>query len=163
MKEALYGVFSEGPINWLKWGLVFATLIISYRIAIPIYRKIDYKWDIQRKVEKAIEKGHVFKGTLKNIHVSYGSESEKHSKTDCHATYEYEINGKTKKFNALIIDRSTAPDIMNLYYIDNPRKVFSVEDYHWSPFKGLVTAAIIFSPWIAAALVGIIIRIPVNQ
>ena len=27
IKEALIGVFSDDPINWLKWGIVFAILI----------------------------------------------------------------------------------------------------------------------------------------
>lgn len=27
IKEALIGVFSDDPINWIKWGIVFAILI----------------------------------------------------------------------------------------------------------------------------------------
>lgn len=27
IKEALIGVFSDDPINWLKWGIVFAILL----------------------------------------------------------------------------------------------------------------------------------------
>ena len=34
--EALIGVFSDDPINWLKWGIVFAILIGGYIIAILI-------------------------------------------------------------------------------------------------------------------------------
>ena len=30
IKEALIGVFSDDPINWLKWGIVFAILIGGY-------------------------------------------------------------------------------------------------------------------------------------
>lgn len=37
IKEALIGVFSDDPINWLKWGIVFAILIGGYIIAIPLY------------------------------------------------------------------------------------------------------------------------------
>lgn len=37
--EALTGVFSDDPINWIKWGIVFAILIGGYIIAIPLYGK----------------------------------------------------------------------------------------------------------------------------
>ena len=40
IKEALIGVFSDDPINWLKWGIVFAILIGGYIIAIPLYGKV---------------------------------------------------------------------------------------------------------------------------
>ena len=41
IKEALIGVFSDDPINWLKWGIVFAILIGGYIIAIPLYGKVS--------------------------------------------------------------------------------------------------------------------------
>lgn len=41
IKEALIGVFSDDPINWLKWGIVFVILIGGYIIAIAICLKED--------------------------------------------------------------------------------------------------------------------------
>ena len=38
--EALIGVFSDDPINWLKWGIVFAILIGGYIIAIPLWESL---------------------------------------------------------------------------------------------------------------------------
>ena len=48
-KEALIGVFSDDPINWLKWGIVFAILIGGYIIAIPLYGKVSSRLSWERK------------------------------------------------------------------------------------------------------------------
>ena len=49
IKEALIGVFSDDPINWLKWGIVFAILIGGYIIAIPLYGKVSSRLSWERK------------------------------------------------------------------------------------------------------------------
>ena len=55
IKEALIGVFSDDPINWLKWGIVFAILIGGYIIAIPLYGKVSSRlsWERKRKLRGA--------------------------------------------------------------------------------------------------------------
>ena len=52
IKEALIGVFSDDPINWLKWGIVFALLIGGYIIAIPLYAKVSSRLSWERDVYK---------------------------------------------------------------------------------------------------------------
>ena len=55
IKEALIGVFSDDPINWLKWGIVFAILIGGYIIAIPLYGKVSSRLSWERLL-KSIQK-----------------------------------------------------------------------------------------------------------
>ena len=42
IKEALISLFTDDPLNWIKWGVVFAVLIVGYVIAIALYKKISY-------------------------------------------------------------------------------------------------------------------------
>ena len=39
-KEAFVRLFTDDPINWIKWGLVFAILIGGYILAVPLYSKV---------------------------------------------------------------------------------------------------------------------------
>ena len=59
IKEALIGVFSDDPINWIKWGIVFAILIGGYIIAIPLYGKVSSRLSWERKRDIARSKDHV--------------------------------------------------------------------------------------------------------
>lgn len=64
IKEALIGVFSDDPINWLKWGIVFAILIGGYIIAIPLYGKVSSRLSWERKRDIARSRDHVIKAAL---------------------------------------------------------------------------------------------------
>lgn len=39
IKEAFYDLFTDNPVNWVKWGVVFLILILGYVVAIPLYKK----------------------------------------------------------------------------------------------------------------------------
>ena len=41
-KEAFYDLFTDDPVNWIKWGAVFVILILGYVAAVPLYKKIYY-------------------------------------------------------------------------------------------------------------------------
>ncbi len=41
-KEAFYDLFTDDPVNWIKWGVVFVILILGYVAAVPLYKKIHY-------------------------------------------------------------------------------------------------------------------------
>lgn len=60
IKEALIGVFSDDPINWLKWGIVFVILIGGYIIAIPLYGKVSSRLSWERKRDIARSRDHVY-------------------------------------------------------------------------------------------------------
>mgnify|MGYP000000604037 CR=1 FL=1 len=68
IKEALIGVFSDDPINWLKWGIVFAILIGGYIIAIPLYGKVSSRLSWERKRDIARSRDHVIKAALVKKH-----------------------------------------------------------------------------------------------
>ena len=57
IQEALIGMFTDDPINWLKWGVVFAILIGGYVIAVPLYKKVSYLISWERKREIARKRG----------------------------------------------------------------------------------------------------------
>lgn len=42
IQEALITMFTDDPINWLKWAVVFAVLIGGYAIAVPLYKKASH-------------------------------------------------------------------------------------------------------------------------
>ena len=69
-KEAFVRLFTDDPINWIKWGLVFAILIGGYILAVPLYRKISYLLSIERKRDIAKSKNHIVKATLVKKHPS---------------------------------------------------------------------------------------------
>lgn len=39
IQEALLTMFTDDPINWIKWAVVYAILIGGYVIAVPLYKK----------------------------------------------------------------------------------------------------------------------------
>ena len=61
IKEALIGVFSDDPINWLKWGIVFAILIGGYIIAIPLYGKVSSRlsWERKRDIARSRDRTNI--------------------------------------------------------------------------------------------------------
>ena len=125
IKEALIGVFSDDPINWLKWGIVFAILIGGYIIAIPLYGKVSSRLSWARKRDIARSRDHVIKAA--------------------HAYFK---------------EPTRPPVYLYLYYLDNPRKLFSVEEYHYENHKAILLLPIIFLPWILALAAMFLLNIP---
>ena len=64
MKEEFYRVFTDDPVNWVKWAVVFAVLILGYVVAIPLYRKVSYRLSWERKRDIARSRNHVLKAKL---------------------------------------------------------------------------------------------------
>ena len=132
--EALIGVFSDDPINWLKWGIVFAILIGGYIIAIPLYGKVSSRLSWERKRDIA--------------------------KYDWSATYHYELQGEEREYHAYFKEPTRPPVYLYLYYLDNPRKLFSVEEYHYENHKAILLLPVIFLPWILALAAMFLLNIP---
>ena len=126
IKEALIGVFSDDPINWLKWGIVFAILIGGYIIAIPLYGKVSSRLSWERKRDIARSRDHVIKAALVKKHPK-----GEVGKYDWSATYHYELQGEEREYHAYFKEPTRPPVYLYLYYLDNPRKLFSVEEYHY--------------------------------
>ena len=64
LKEAFYRFFTDDPVNWIKWGIVFAVLILGYVVAVPLYKKIYYRLSWERKRDIARSRDHVIRAKL---------------------------------------------------------------------------------------------------
>lgn len=148
LKEAWIKLFGDNPVSWLKWLVVFATLVLSFYIIVyKIFGKIEYKTNIKRKVEIAQAKGNVLKGTLIKTRISHQKDS---SKRTFWGVYEYEVNGIKYKYSTFFPDDIQPPRIINLYYIKSPKKVFCYEEYEYKPYLGILYLISIFSSFLIA-------------
>ena len=165
MREAFYALFTDDPIVWIKWIIVFAILVGGYVIAIKLYGPVSCRISRERKADIAKSLGHVIEAKLVSEWFDFSEEeNNKHTRTYyCHAKYEYTLDGMTRIYKALFRDTRTAPRKLTLYYIKNPRRVFGVSDWHYENHKGFVLIPIIALPWILAAAAMILLRIPMPQ
>ena len=143
--------------NSIKWAVVFAVFIFSYMVAFKLYKRLSSRLDKVQERDKAIERGHVIKAKLVKSWVEHDDDNECWS----HATYEYTVNGKTKNYRTYFKGRNTQHRVLNLYYLDNPKKVFSTDDYQVGNRKGLLRLFIIAIPWGLAALCIYLLQISV--
>ena len=106
IKDALIGVFTDDPVNWIKWGIVFAILIGGYVIAIPLYGKISSRLSWERKRDIARSRDHIIKAALIRKHPK--GESGKYS---WNAAYRYEFQGEEKNITHISKSRPDRPSI----------------------------------------------------
>ena len=164
IQEALITMFTDDPINWLKWAVVFAILIGGYAIAVPLYKKVSHGMSWERKRDIAKSRNHVIKASLVDKHPS-----GEVSRYNWRAVYRYTVEGEERQYTAHFKHDgeerqyaahfkhpATPPLYLYLYYVDDPDKLFSCEEYHYENHKGLLLFPVIFLPWILAciALVG---------
>ena len=144
IKEELTHIFSNDPIKWGKWILVFVVFIITFVIRIKF--KIDAKFDprdkFDKKVKKAIENKHIINALLVSQYVN----SEKNR---CGGKYEYEINGKKYEYRARFLG-DYPKRVLHLYYDENPQKVYTNEEYHAYTLKSIPLIILNVSPFIIA-------------
>lgn len=157
IKEALIRLFTDDPINWIKWGLVFIILIGGYIIAIPLYRKISYRLSWEHKRDIARNKNHVIEATLIKKR-PYGDVGH----YNWRATYRYTIQGKEREYHAHFKDPERPRTKLYLYYLNSPHKLFSVEEYHYENHKGILFVPIILLPWILAIVAMFLLNIPLS-
>ncbi len=161
VREPLLEMFTDDPVNWVKWAVVFTVLVVGYILAFKIYSKIEYHLSVQKKADQARTKGHVIENA-KLIKVrkkgTYQERKEKH-KTTYSATYRYTLDGKEKEYHAYF-GNNYPPETIHLYYKNSPRKLFSVEEYYWQAPVGVLYLALFFMPFVLAALTGLAIGVP---
>ena len=96
VRGPLLEMFTDDPVNWVKWAVVFTVLVVGYVLAFKIYSKIEYHLSVQKKADLARAKGHVIENAeLINVRKkgTYQERKEKH-KTNYSATYRYTLDGK---------------------------------------------------------------------
>lgn len=146
LKEAWIQLFGDNPISWFKWFIVFIVLGLSFYILVyKIFGKIEHKTDIKRKIEKAQAKGNMLKGILIKTKIRHHKDSTKRT---FRGVYEYKVNGIKYKYSTFFPDDIQPPRIINLYYINSPKKIFCEEEYEWKPYIGILYLIAIFSSFL---------------
>lgn len=154
VKEAFYNLFTDDPVNWMKWAVVFIILILGYVIAIPLYKKASYRLSWERKRDLAKGRKHTIRATLVKKHPT-----GQVANYDWRAIYRYSFNGEEKQYKAYFKHPGTPPLVLYLYYLNNPKRLFSCEEYHWENHKAIVLLPVIFLPWILALFFMLILQI----
>lgn len=157
IQEALITMFTDDPINWLKWAVVFAVLIGGYAVAVPLYKKVSHgvSWERKRDIAKSMD--HVIKASLVDKHPS-----GEVSRYNWRAVYRYTIDGEERQYVAHFKHPATPPLYLYLYYVDDPDKLFSCEEYHYENHKGLLLFPVIFLPWILAVLALVLLGVDLS-
>ena len=112
IREALIHMFTDDPVNWLKWALVFAVLIGGYFVAIPLYGRLSHGMSWERKRDIARSRNHIIKASIVK---KWPSGDVGHY--NWHATYRYALQGEERSYTAYFKHPSTPPLYLYLYYI----------------------------------------------
>lgn len=145
IREALLAFFTDDPVNWLKWAVVFAVLIGGYAIAIPLYGRASRAMSFARRRDAAKERGHVVRAVL----------TDKRPTGDFphfnwHARYRYTLDGREGRYTAYFKHPATPPAVLYLYYVSDPKRLFSCDEYHYGAHKGLLLLLIVLLPFLLA-------------
>ena len=63
------------------------------------------------------------------------------------------------QFSGLSPNSATPPLKLYLYYLNNPNKLFSYEEYHYENHKGIVMLALAALPWALAVAAMFLLKI----
>ena len=156
VKEAFYELFTDNPVNWIKWGIVFLLLIFGYVAAVHLYKKVYYRLSWDRKRDIARRRNHTVEAVLLEKRPT-----GEVANYNWHAVYQYSINGTQKLYKAYFKAPQTPPLKLHLYYIKNPNKMFSYDEYHYENHKALLLFPVIIFPWILAVLAIFVLKIEI--
>lgn len=148
-KESFIQLFSNNPVIWMKWILVFLTMIISIiiRIKFKIDDKISPMYKLNKKVEKAREMNHVIEAKLIKKYIDF----DDNNRRTYSGKYEYVVDGNTYHYTAIFYQEQIPPRTLYLYYDKSPNKVFTNVEYHYYALKGLPLIILNFSPLLIGA------------
>ena len=112
---------------------IIVSVLVGLAVMIILCIRTHMSHASKRKQKQiAIEKGHIIKARCINVYDDYDSSSD-NSEHFFHGTYEYTVDGKTKRYRA--ISQGTLPTTeLDLYYKNSPHKVFS--DFDGLPQNG---------------------------
>ena len=157
LAEVIQGMdsfLSGNPINMVKWGSVFVVIIIGYIVLIKskIIMKIVKKWEYKRDI--AISRNHVVEAKLISEY-PYGEAPN----YEWHAKYSYVVDGKKLNHTAIFYEPARPPQVLKLYYVNNPQKVFSEEEYIAKPLEGIFEIVLAILPIAAGIFTAILLRL----
>lgn len=141
--------FTDDPVNWVKWAVVLIVFIAGFFIAFKVEKLLAPILESrERKKQIALERGNVIEAKLlKSSRRNYREAGA----DEWSGKYEYTVGGKTKTYYATFY-HITPPHVLRLYYVNNPKKLFSMEEYHYELGKGLLLFPIRFLPFILGGL-----------
>ena len=141
--------FTDDPVNWVKWVIVLIVFIAGFFIAFKVEKLLAPVLESrERKKQIALERGNVIEAKLLT---SSRRSYRKEGVDEWWGKYEYTVDGKTKIYHATFYHISP-PHVLRLYYVNNPKKLFSMEEYHYELGKGLLLFPIRFLPFILGGL-----------
>lgn len=142
-------MFTDDPVNWVKWIVVLAVFIAGFFVAFKAEKLFEPILESrERKRQTALERGNVIEAKL--ISRSLRNHGEKGAR-EWYGKYEYTVGGKTKIYHATFYHISP-PHVLRLYYVDNPKRLFSMEEYRYELGKGLLLVPVRFLPFILGGL-----------
>ncbi|MCD8248508.1 MAG: hypothetical protein LUC60_01390 [Lachnospiraceae bacterium] len=157
--DELINRITSNPVNAMKWVVVFVVLVLSHIPCIKLSKRMDYFIGWEKKRDRALLKGHEITAKLVRGYKDYAVEGTVADRM-AQGVYEYELNGELRKYRTHFQGRVSPPTVLKLYYLDNPRKVFSVEEYRWlDNLKALPGFFLAAMPWLIAAGVVILLRV----
>lgn len=141
--------FTNDPVNWVKWAVVLIVFIAGFFIAFKVEKLVAPILESrERKKQIALERGNVIEAKLLTRSMrSYRKEGV----DEWSGKYEYTVDGKTKTYHATFY-HIPPPHVLRLYYVNDPKKLFSMEEYHYDLGKGLLLFPIRFLPFILGGL-----------
>ena len=129
----------------------------GYAVAVPLYKKVSHGVSWERKRDIAKSRGHVIEASLTGKHPT-----GEVSRYNWRAVYRYTVADEERQYVAHFKHPATPPLYLYLYYVDDPDKLFSCEEYHYENHKGLLLFPIIFLPWILAVLALVLLGVDLS-
>ena len=74
----------------------------------------------------------------------------------------YTVEGEERQYTAFFKHPATPPLYLSLYYLDDPEKPFSCEEYHYQNHKALILFPVIFLPWILAGIALVLLGVDLS-
>lgn len=117
----MYILLSGSPASRMLIGIIF---IVIYIAEIMFYHKhFDPRKKHEEDVARAEAMGHKVVATLTSSRMYMTNADESKFAPEYYCRYEYEVNGKT--YGHVERYTSSPPRQITLYYLDNPKKVFT--------------------------------------
>ena len=113
--------------------------------------------ELGEKRDIAKSRDHVIKASLLDKHPT-----GEVSRYNWRATYRYTIDGEERRYTAYFKHPSTPPLYLYLYYVDDPNKLFSCEEYHYENHKAIFLFPVILLPWILAGIALVLLGVDLS-
>ena len=116
---------------------------------------LHVSWERKRDIAKS--RDHVIKAALADKHPT-----GEVSRYNWRAVYRCTVEGEERQYVAHFKHPATPPLYLYLYYVDDPDKLFSCEEYHYENHKAILLLPVIFLPWILACIALVLLGVDMS-